>query len=173
MDLKGTTFWEFKDSFNSVRSRRIAETDPRIHYSDIQLSPQWHQWLRHTRLDPPSLEEQQSDIQRQAQLKQLARLADERWAAKPSFLDAPKATSQPRPATLPRDRGGYVGQTEPDGKEGVRNLVGGIGEVGEPESQETMPTKDEKKENPWKTHRGNPGEGWQPQEWTPGPTRKR
>ncbi|MCJ1290853.1 hypothetical protein MMC34_002395 [Xylographa carneopallida] len=171
-DLSGNTFWEFKDSLTAGRLRRIAEADHRIHYSDIKLSPQWHQWLRHTRADPPSIEEQQSDIQRQAQLKQLARLADERWAAKPSFLDAPKERSQPGPATLPRDLGGYVGQTEPDEKEGVRNLVAGIDDIVDSKKEETQ-DQYKGKENPWKTKKGNPGEGWQPAAWTPGPTNRR
>ncbi|MCJ1282719.1 hypothetical protein MMC26_002044 [Xylographa opegraphella] len=172
-DLSGNTFWEFKDSLTAGRLRRIAEADPRVHYSDIKLSPQWHQWLRHTRADPPSLEEQQLDIQRQAQLKQLARLADERWAAKPSFLDAPKERSQPGPATLPRDPGGYVGQTEPDEKEGVRNLVAGVDDMVESNNDSKVTQQYKGKDNPWKTRKGNPGEDWQPAAWTPGSTNRR
>ena len=125
---------------------------------------QWHQWLRHTRQDPPSITEQQYDLQRQAQLKQLARLADERWASKPSFLDAPKDTAKPGPAMLPRDKGGYVGQTEPKEKEGVRNAVGGVGEV------ENLTETTSDKKNPWQTSRkGRAGEDWQPEAWTPRP----
>ncbi|KAL9113337.1 MAG: hypothetical protein Q9187_007627, partial [Circinaria calcarea] len=131
---------------------------------------QWHSWLRHLRADAPSIHEQQSDLQRQAQLKQLARLADERWASKPSFLDAPSQTSQPGPATIPRDKAGYVGQTESDEKEGVRNAVGGLGEVGDIEA--TRPEKKREKINPWKQQRGNPGESWQPEAWTPGPVKR-
>ena len=131
---------------------------------------QWHSWLRHLRADAPSIHEQQSDLQRQSQLKQLARLADERWASKPSFLDAPRETSQPQPATIPRDKGGYVGQTEPDEKEGVRNAVGGLGEIGDVEAIRSE--KKGEKDNPWKQRRGNPGESWQPEAWTPGPLRR-
>lgn len=94
------------------------------------------------------------------QLKQLARLADERWASKPSFLDKPK--EQPRPATLPRDPGGWAEQTEPDEKEGVRNAVGTPAEI-----QETA-----KKDNPWKRQRGGPSEEWQPEAWTPKPVKR-
>ena len=135
----------------------------------LPMLAQWHQWLRHTRRDPPSILEQQSDLQRQEQLKYLAQKADERWASKPSFLDAPKERSQPGPATLPRDKGGYVGQTEPDGKEGVRNAVGGLEEVGNVEERQP---KHSEKGNPWKQQRGNPGEGWQPGAWTPGPAKR-
>ncbi|MCJ1311867.1 hypothetical protein MMC25_005540 [Agyrium rufum] len=131
-DLQGNTYWEFKDTLSSDRFRRIAQYNRRTHYSDIQISPQWHQWLRHTRHDAPSLTEQSSDLQRQSQLKYLAQKADERWASVPSFLDAPKtnpATSQPAPGTVPRDKGGYVASGEPADKQGVRSLVGGIGEI--------------------------------------------
>ena len=47
----------------------------------------WIQWLRHTRHEPPSINEQQLDEIRQAQMKELAARADARWAAKPSALD--------------------------------------------------------------------------------------
>lgn len=89
-------------------------------------------------------------------MKQLARLADERWASKPSFLEKPK--EQPYPATKPRDPGGYIGQTEPDHKEGVRNAVENPSEM----------TEKAKKENPWARERGAPSETWQPEAWTPG-----
>jgi hypothetical protein len=38
MDLSGTTFWEFKDSLGSNRLRRIAQPDPKTHYSDVKVS---------------------------------------------------------------------------------------------------------------------------------------
>ena len=47
------------------------------------------QWLRHTRFEPPTLQEQQAELRRQQNIKLLAARADERWAAKPSALDAP------------------------------------------------------------------------------------
>ena len=47
------------------------------------------QWLRHTRFEPPTIQEQQQELQRQANIKLLAARADARWAAKPSALDAP------------------------------------------------------------------------------------
>ncbi len=101
-------------------------------------------------------------------MKQLARLADERWASKPSFLDKPK--EQPAPATLPRDPAGYVGQMEPDEKEGVRNAVGSAEDI-ERAAGAQKPERD-----PWeqaKRRAKGPSEGWQPQEWAPGPARRR
>ena len=38
MDLAGNTFWEFKDSMNANRLRRIAQYNPKTHYADIQIS---------------------------------------------------------------------------------------------------------------------------------------
>jgi NADH dehydrogenase [ubiquinone] 1 alpha subcomplex assembly factor 2 len=58
--------------------------------SDVKLTPQWHQWLRHTRDEPPSLQDQRAEIQRQAQLKHNAALADARWAAKAKYIEKPK-----------------------------------------------------------------------------------
>ncbi|MCJ1335252.1 hypothetical protein MMC09_000520 [Bachmanniomyces sp. S44760] len=198
-DLLGNTYWEFKDTVNSTKLRRIVQYASGTHYGDVQVTPQWHQWLRHTRSTPPTLFEQSSDLQRQSQLKQLAAAADARWAAKPSFLDGPKV-SQPGPATLPRDPGGYVGQTEPDEKEGVRSAVGGgVEEVkagmdrvedlrdsqrgravagvrdagGNGESAESKPKEAKKREkNPWDNNTGGPSEGWQPKAWTPGSARR-
>ncbi|KAI9758959.1 MAG: hypothetical protein M4579_002699 [Chaenotheca gracillima] len=154
----GNTFWEFKDAVSSNRLRRIVQYSSNTHYSDIQITPQWHQWLRHTRFDPPSIVEQEADVERQISIKQLAQQADERWASKPSFLDKPK--EQPRPATQVKDPGGYA-QDNTDETKGVRNAVGSTEE--KLESQGTS-----KKENPWDNHkRGGPSEGWQPQAWDP------
>ncbi|KAF4627210.1 hypothetical protein G7Y89_g10946 [Cudoniella acicularis] len=93
LDLQGNTFWEFRDTLNSHqhRMRRIIQYPSATQYSEIKISPQWHQWLRHTRRDPPSLTEQSQDLVRQRNLKVLAAAADARWAAKPSVLDAPGA----------------------------------------------------------------------------------
>ncbi|KAF3006519.1 hypothetical protein E8E13_005213 [Curvularia kusanoi] len=88
-DLQGNTFWEFKDALHSMRNRRIAKYSRSTHYGDVNISPGWMQWLRHTRFEPPTIQEQQAEVQRQANIKLLAARADERWAAKPSALDAP------------------------------------------------------------------------------------
>jgi len=99
------------------------------------------------------------------QLKNLAQQADERWASKPSFLDKP--LEQPKPATLPKDPGGYGPQTEPDEKEGVRSAVDTP--VPDPEPPESM-----RKPDPWKRAQGGgPSEKWQPASWTPGSAKNR
>ena len=136
----------------------------------LTATAQWHQWLRHTRLEAPSMIEQQSDVRRQVELKQLARLADERWASKPSFLDAPKEPSQYELSTISRNRGSYVGRGEAAEKEGVKNHIGGDADTQTTES----PSRQYKKEksNPWKVQRDTQGE-WQPDAWTPGNVRKK
>ena len=96
LDLQGNTYWEFRDTLNPGRMRRIVQYPPSTQYSEVtsKITPAWHQWLRHIRESPPSLTEQAQDLTRQAQLKVLAAQADARWNAKESFLDSPKAQQQ-------------------------------------------------------------------------------
>lgn len=112
-------------------------------------------------------------------MKQLAAKADERWASVPSFLDSPDK-QQPAPAIVVKDPGGYVQQTEPEEKEGVRSAVGNEHEV--QRSSEGRPTDEgrfkggakDKKPNPFsQPQRGGPGEGWQPESWSPGVATRR
>ncbi|KAJ6189628.1 NADH:ubiquinone oxidoreductase 17.2kDa subunit [Penicillium mononematosum] len=155
-DLAGNTYWEFKDVMNAARFRRIVRYDPKTHFSDVQVTPQWHQWLRHVRQHPPSIQEQQQDLVRQAQIKQLARLADERWASKPSYLDKPKTQQQPPAtqideATLSQPANAAPAQKAPASAT----------------TPETAP-ETQKEENPWaKAKNTNPGEEWQPEAWSP------
>ncbi|EKV07111.1 hypothetical protein PDIG_73850 [Penicillium digitatum PHI26] len=107
---------------------------------------QWHQWLRHVREHPPSIQEQEQDLVRQAQIKKLARLADERWASKASFLDKPKTQQQP-PTT-------QINEAT------LNQLIKPAPAPAEPKTQ--------KVENPWtKEKKANPGEEWQPEAWSP------
>ncbi|PIA88911.1 NADH-ubiquinone oxidoreductase assembly factor N7BML [Cercospora beticola] len=179
-DLSGNTFWEFKDALNAGRMRRIVKYSNKTpHYSDVKVTPQWHQWLRHTRDEPPTIQEQQYDISRQAMMKRLAAEADERWNSKPSFLDSP-TRNQPQPAIGVKDPGGYAPQTEPEASQGVRSAVDEPSKVenasqGQQEGLHEgrfkgKKTKD-KKENPWEKlqPKGNAGENWQPEGWAPKP----
>lgn len=190
-DLSGNTFWEFKDALNANRLRRIVRYTRKIHYADVKISrtrphchshnlvqkhswadgiwiAQWHQWLRHTRDEAPSIQEQQYDVSRQAMMKRLAAEADERWKSIPSYLDAP-SKQQPQPAIGVEDPGGYAQPTEPVEKQGVRSTVESEA-VDEGTAKERTREKKKPKENPW-AHlqpKGTPGESWQPQEWSPG-----
>lgn len=112
-------------------------------------------------------------------MKTLAEEADARWASQPSFLDSPNK-QQPGPAIGVKDPGGYVEQTEPESVEGVRSAVGDQHEVRK--SSAGRPTDEgrfkgrakDRHENPFnKPQAGSPGEGWQPQSWTPGAAARR
>ncbi|CAK3761950.1 NADH-ubiquinone oxidoreductase assembly factor N7BML [Lecanosticta acicola] len=177
-DLAGNSFWEFKDALNANRLRRIVKYSGRVHYGDVKISPQWHQWLRHTREEAPSIQEQQYEISRQAMMKQLAAEADERWKSIPSYLDSPNR-QQPQPAIGVQDPGGYVQQTEPESQEGVRSAVDDQEKVsaaieGNPKDEGRFrgQTKEKrtKEPAPWDKLRpqGAPSENWQPEPWTPG-----
>lgn len=162
--------------------RRIVQYPPSTHYSEIDISPQWHQWLRHTRLEPPSLTEQSQDLVRQRNLKILAAQADARWAAKPSFLDGPQR-SQALPAVEVKDPGGYettVGErgeavgvpeggkeSNVDGGEKQQNMQvpDGIRHRFNERPEQEKKRLEEEKKDPWKNARGGPSEEWQPQAW--------
>jgi len=149
MDLSGNTFWEFRDSLASNRFRRIVKYRHAPHFADVKISPQWHQWLRHTRHDAPSLTEQAGDLQRISQIQVLAKLADERWASKPSFLDAPKR-AQPSAETEVQDSG--------------RDGAGRVSAV----DMEGAGTGGKKDKDPWARARSSgPSEKWQPEAWDP------
>jgi NADH dehydrogenase [ubiquinone] 1 alpha subcomplex assembly factor 2 len=91
VDLEGNTFWEMKDAARQAnRFRRMVQyADRNVHHSEVKVPPQWMQWLRHTRQTAPTIAEQERDIVRQSQMRQLAEAADARWAAQPSYLVAP------------------------------------------------------------------------------------
>ena len=130
--------------------------------------------MRHTRKDPPTVEEQQADIKRLAQLKVLVQAADERWASKDSFLKPPEAPKlekgedeieaegvttttnravEPKYASASRRRKA-IASNEFDGQDKT--------------------TKSASRTNQWKSalDSGGPGERWQPEAWTPTPARK-
>lgn len=147
---------------------------------------QWHQWLRHTREEAPSIQEQQYDVSRQAMMKQLAAKADERWKALPSYSDGP-ALQQAPPATELKDPGGYAPQIESEGNEGVTSGVEDAGKVqavsegvaskevdeGRFKGATKEKPREEKAAAPWQQPaRGVPGEDWKPKEWTPGAARR-
>ncbi|OJJ82013.1 uncharacterized protein ASPGLDRAFT_49397 [Aspergillus glaucus CBS 516.65] len=160
-DLSGNTYWEFKETLSASRLRRIVRYNPKTHYADIKVSPQWHQWLRYVRADPPSIQEQQQDIVRQIQMKHLARLADERWASKPSYLDKPQ-TQQPEPALRTSD---------PTLRGPEENAPSTQSEGTESTTEQVRRHAEEK--NPWaKANAGNPSDSWQPEPWTPTAARK-
>jgi NADH dehydrogenase [ubiquinone] 1 alpha subcomplex assembly factor 2 len=142
-DLHGNTFWEFRLTNDpNERWRRIVKYPRSTHYSHVKVSPQWHQWLRHTRSDPPALDEQQGDLVRQARMKRLAAEADARWEAKPRVMEGPavrRKLQQPAPAL-------------------------------ETEQQQKPPAEDPWAKA--KAKASGPGETWQPAAWDPSAPKK-
>ena len=120
---------------------------------------QWHQWLRYVRPEAPTIQEQQNELIRQAEIKHLARLADERWAEKPSYLDKPQE-QQTGPAMQASDPTYRNGPTHKEDRVGVKDAVGTAAELEE--------VGKKKKKNPWTKALGGPSEKWQPESWTPG-----
>ncbi|KAK9781609.1 hypothetical protein AB5N19_06037 [Seiridium cardinale] len=168
LDLRGNTYWQFRDlrpekdvPAHAVRWRRIVQYPRSTYLSDVAVSPQWHQWLRHQRESPPSLNEQAADLARQERLKTLAAEADARWEAKPSLMDMPGRglTGQPVPAL-------DTGKTQP--QEQVAEERQGAKRLRE-ETQSQTGVKDD----PWKKAASGPSEDWQPTAWTPTSARKR
>ncbi|PSK35563.1 hypothetical protein C7M61_004352 [Candidozyma pseudohaemuli] len=81
-DLSGNTYWEFTIDGNMGRLRRKLEPFQQSifkvdHFESVP--PQWHQWLRRTRHDAPSLQELIDDQMRQQKMKILAQHADQKW----------------------------------------------------------------------------------------------
>lgn len=81
-DLSGNTYWEFTIDGNMGRLRRKLEPFQQSifkvdHFETVP--PQWHQWLRRTRHDAPSLQELIDDQMRQQKMKILAQHADQKW----------------------------------------------------------------------------------------------
>ncbi|EGS20514.1 uncharacterized protein CTHT_0023460 [Thermochaetoides thermophila DSM 1495] len=116
-DLSGNTYWEFllrgQTPGPGSRYRRIVQYPRGTHHGDVKVSPAWHQWLRHTRRDPPSIAEQLADVERQTRIRQLAALADARWEAKPKLTDAPATPSSPLAALAGQAFANTFGTTPP------------------------------------------------------------
>ncbi|KAK9449131.1 uncharacterized protein V1518DRAFT_417242 [Limtongia smithiae] len=101
MDLEGNTFWEFENRNNPGRPRRIVELlGPKKAYIDYKLPPQWNQWLRHVRIDPPSIEELDGEQSRLAGLAAKVAAADARWRSVP-LKDSPVANNSVSPQGMP------------------------------------------------------------------------
>ncbi|TLD24425.1 NADH-ubiquinone oxidoreductase assembly factor N7BML [Venturia nashicola] len=141
------------------------------------LVAQWIQWLRHTRDAPPSIQEQQMDIVRQAQMKQLAAQADAKWASKAARIDMPQrqeiasAALPRRPPEVPLE------VTEPVASmdEMMKETEGQSAIVAETAKEEkTAVSKRERKDTTPYTGLKLGKEGEQaPESWAPRPARRR
>lgn len=153
------------------------------HYAEVTVSPAWHQWLRHTRDEPPSVDEQKVDVARQARIKVLAAQADARWEAKPSLTDPPERNQAAPALRTKREEGGrkQAGTLAADVRE---TMDSGRGDekpgsskkeswgVSQEEKEKVRAGGPSKAADPWKRARG-PSEDWQPKGWNPSPAPKR
>lgn len=170
------------NDLNSTRPRRIVQYPRNTHYGDVAFTPAWLQWLRHTRKEIPSVQEQLSEVQRQENLKYLAAKADDRWNSQKSYLDAPEETGQLQPLLQPRNEDRYGAGTQgdraPEGLDTTSSAVESETEQLAHRQEDDLGTKSRRtprqsKPNPWAQAAGNPGESWQPQQWQPGQATKR
>ncbi|KAH8909861.1 hypothetical protein BR93DRAFT_924868 [Coniochaeta sp. PMI_546] len=189
VDLKGNTFWELRDKRAAElgRVRRMVKTPRNTHYGEVVVSPAWHQWLRHTRHEPPSVDEQTAELLRQERIKYLAAQADARWAARPSVLDGPELGQAVPALRTPRrnDAAKPAGTLAEDVRESMssgrrpdeeprssRKETRGVSQ--EEEEEKVRTGKPPVADNPWKqATTGAPGQNWQPKGWNPSAAEKR
>lgn len=182
-DLHGLTYWEFRgQGDNSHRMRRMVKGPRNLHHADVPsfVSPLWHQWLRHTRFDAPSMEEQQMDVTRQIQLKHNARLADERWASKKRYIEKPREKDEEQTGT----RGMEAQRQVADEVRGKMEDRAGVPPDAAVNARERVQhqqgaSQHQQKPDPWEQERQkqkqtatNPSGAWQPEAWTPPPRRR-
>ncbi|KAF3221451.1 hypothetical protein TWF192_008640 [Orbilia oligospora] len=172
MDLEGNTFWEFRDRLVAYRPRRIMDFRGGVHslanYSEFKVDPQWHQWLRATRFEPPSIQELQDEVTRQKIMVERARLADERWAKAGTLLKKPgekefRRLQASARATEASD-GSLIGKIQEMEKEKERVPVRVGKETTVQDMEERWKIEREKREQ---GRPSAPGEGFQPAAWAP------
>ncbi|KAF8552098.1 hypothetical protein OG21DRAFT_197254 [Imleria badia] len=81
-DLEGNTYYEHPNA-NEGRAKRTVQyqrSDDMWTYiaSGKRLPVQWNAWLTHTRLDPPSIEELETDMARQRRVQMNAAILEAR-----------------------------------------------------------------------------------------------
>ncbi|KAH7038267.1 uncharacterized protein B0I36DRAFT_315915 [Microdochium trichocladiopsis] len=212
LDLRGNTYWEFRlrhgdpppritssqtaDDYTAQRFRRIVHPPSRsVHLSDVQIPPAWHQWLRYSRHEIPTLDEQRADVARQDRIRVLAAQADQRWEQKERLLDMPPPPPPPpgntagagaaraAPAVATVASAGKITAAEADSSAAGKAPAPAAETSSAPAAKDSAPPpedsssnkkKQEEAPNPWKqASRGGPSEEWQPQAWSPAPSRRR
>ncbi|KAM3553632.1 hypothetical protein MY1884_006567 [Beauveria asiatica] len=185
-DLQGNTYWEFRlttrgtgaaapNALGEVeRWRRIVQYPRGTHLSSVKVGPLWHQWLRYTRRDPPSLDEQRADVARRARVKQLAADADARWAAKPRVMEDPlPGQKQALPTAAAEAATTTTTTTTTTTRTSAQDPVTLRAESKQKRKTQRVEAEDGAEEavdpkDPWKQARSRgPSEDWQPQAWSP------
>lgn len=139
------------------------------HYTDNHVTPQWMQWLRHTRKEAPTLAELQGEVLRIQGTRRNAELVSRKWDEERARLklsdgqDSAKSMEQ-----LDQQLESIEHKKEEDQVERQEQRQGVIKEARKEEESvqgdregyiEAPGTRDEKGE-------------WQPEAWNPGASRK-
>ncbi|KAK9464412.1 hypothetical protein V1512DRAFT_250109 [Lipomyces arxii] len=100
-DLEGNTFWEWNNLNNPGRQRRLVELrNGKTEYVDYSLPPQWGQWLRHVRYEPPTVQELMNENVRRAGIAARVAAAEQRWKSIP-LKDRPVEHNSVSPQGMP------------------------------------------------------------------------
>ena len=139
------------------------------------FAAQWIQWLRHTREQAPSIQEQQYEVSRQAMMKQLAAEADERWRSTPRYIDGPARQQPSAPTAIRENEKPSEEQIEVGDVAGVKSIDEEQHEIAESRDAKDMARERKpKNQNPWQQRQtGAPSENWQPEAWSPGVAQRR
>ncbi|CAG8574491.1 13569_t:CDS:2 [Ambispora gerdemannii] len=82
-DLDGNEYYETSRILgNSGRPKRIVNLKQQIKFSDYtgdEIPVQWQSWLRHTRFDPPTIEELKIANQKREIIIERAKRLDQEW----------------------------------------------------------------------------------------------
>jgi NADH:ubiquinone oxidoreductase subunit len=76
------------------------------------ISAQWQSWLRHSRAEPPSVQELIADAQRRENTRRLAQIADARWATERGERPAVTSGEDALNGNIPIDKPEFSNQTK-------------------------------------------------------------
>ena len=78
-DLDGNSFYESYNPLTPHKMRRTVKYIKDGHYTDNNVTPQWMQWLRHTRTEAPTESELLQEVHRIQATRQNAFLISQKW----------------------------------------------------------------------------------------------
>ncbi|RHZ76451.1 hypothetical protein Glove_197g79 [Diversispora epigaea] len=96
-DLSGNEYYESVTALNG-RTRRIVEMKEKKLLSDYEedaLPVQWQSWLRHTRYDPPTIDEIKLANKRRETIIQKAKAFDKEWEERKKASSSPSSPTSP------------------------------------------------------------------------------
>ncbi|KAI5811757.1 hypothetical protein DFH27DRAFT_649057 [Peziza echinospora] len=163
-DLRGNSYWELHTRHLPTRPRRLVE------YAEQQRDlggysvedPAWHQWLRCTREEAPTIQELLGEVGRREELKVRVGRIDERERARREELGR-------------REKRLFLGGEEGQGEKSASGDEKGEEKGGVKAQDEVADEKKEEKkkpaaEDPWakaQAEREKAGENEGPKAWTP------